>query len=54
MEMRKAEVINTIKKLLDVEVHLTFQEKLTIEELERLTAYIRDRIESPPPKPHRL
>jgi hypothetical protein len=52
--MDNAELINTIRRLLNVVEDLTFLEKLTIEELERLTAYIRDRIESPPPKPHRL
>jgi hypothetical protein len=52
--MDNAELIKTIRRLLNVVEDLTFLEKLTIEELERLTAYIRDRIESPPPKPHRL
>jgi hypothetical protein len=52
--MDGAELINTIRRLLNVVEDLTFLEKLTIEELERLTVFIRDRIESPPPKPHRL
>jgi hypothetical protein len=40
--------INTIKKLLNVEDEMNFLNKLNVEELERLTVYIRDRIENPP------
>ena len=52
--MGEVEIIKTIKKLLNVEEDLTFLEKLTIEELETLTAYIRDRIENPPLRANRL
>jgi hypothetical protein len=48
--MDRAELIKMIKRLLNVVEDLTFLEKLGVEDLERLTAYIRDRIENPPPK----
>jgi hypothetical protein len=51
--MDRSELINTIKKLLDVAEDLTFLEKLSIEDLERLTGYIRDRIDNPPPRSNR-
>ena len=48
--MDKVQLINTIKKLLDVEDHLDFLEKLTGKELETLIACIRDGLDNPPMK----
>jgi hypothetical protein len=48
--MNQPELIKTIKRLLRVEDELSFLEKLTTRELETLIAYIRERLDSPPPK----
>ena len=48
VEMDKSKIIEKIRKLLDVEEDINFLTKLTIEELEKLIAYIRARIDNPP------
>jgi hypothetical protein len=45
--MDTTELIDRIKRLLNVEEDLSFLGKLKTEELQALTAYIRDRIENP-------
>jgi hypothetical protein len=49
--MSTEHLIKTIKRVLNVEDEMAFLRKLTIEELERLIAYIRDRVENPPKTP---
>ena len=46
--MIKSELIDTIKRLLNVEDDLIFLKKLTEKELETLVAYIRDSLDNPP------
>ena len=46
--MIKSELIDTIKRLLNVEDDPIFLKKLTEKELETLVAYIRDRLDNPP------
>lgn len=48
--MDQVKLINTIKKLLNIEDDLIFLKKLTVKELETLIAYIRDRLDNPPKK----
>ena len=46
--MAISKLIDTIKRLLNVEDDLSFLEKLTEKELETLIAFIRDRLDNPP------